>query len=561
MSADQTLFEIIVFLVAIAVVVPLARRLRIAPVLGYLAAGLILGPYGFGLVRTEEVVHWLAELGVVFLLFAIGLELSLTRLGAIRPSVLVLAALQIVVTAGAIGGALAAFGADWRVAAVLGAGLSLSSTALAATLLAERGEIFLRYGRIAIAVLLIQDLAVVPFLIAVPLLAGSGGLPDDMIWAAGRAVGAVLAIVVLGRLILPPLLRILAAGRNTEVMVAATIAIVLGVGWISHWAGLSMMLGAFLAGVLLAETDYRHSIEADVQPLRGILLALFFLTVGMSVDPAPAIDEPLLAAGLVLALVALKTLVIGVLGVATGQGAGLSLRLGLMLSQAGEFGFVLFGLALVSGVLDGQTVSMAAIVIAGSMALTPFLAQLSGRIAARLDRNGGADVAELESECKDLEGHVIVAGFGRVGRTVAHLLLERKIPVIALDIDAVDVHKARSDGLPVYYGDAVRPDVLRAVGAERAKAIVITLDQPHVLERLIAMLRWRFPDLPVYARARDRSHAKRLLSQGAEASVPETFEASLRLGLTVLTALGVSEVDATRAINEFRAGEMGPAPE
>ena len=479
MSADHALLQVIIFLAAIAFVVPVARRLNLAPILGYLAAGLAIGPYGFALVQDSHVIHWLAELGVVFLLFAVGLELSLTRLRTIPPAVLALGLLQIFVTLGVIAAGLWLIGTDPVTALILGAGFCLSSTALVALMLSERGEIFLRFGRIAIAILLVQDLAVVPFVIAVQMVGGDGAMSANLWVDLAAAAAALLAIVLAGRLLVPRVLRVVAQGRSTEVMIAATLVIVLGVSWLADAVGLSMILGAFLAGVLLADTEYRHSIEADVEPVRGILMAVFFVSVGMRVDPGPALAEPLIFVLGILTLLAVKAALIFVLARLTGVTGGLAMRLGFTLSQAGEFGFILFGLALSLGVLPGPVAQFAILTIAATMAVTPFLDQLGQRLGGDLDRRLEPGLDDLETETADLSDHVIVAGFGRVGHTVTQLLADQKIPVIALDVDASDVRLARQRGQPVYFGDAMRPDVLRAVGAERARAIVVTLDRTH----------------------------------------------------------------------------------
>jgi monovalent cation:H+ antiporter-2, CPA2 family len=544
----------LIILAAAIVVVPLFRRLRITPVLGYLLAGLLIGPHALGLVRELEVIEALAEFGVVFLLFAIGLELSLDRLLAMRRHVFGMGTLQVVITGAAIFGLARAAGLGAAEAFVLGGGMALSSTAVVLRMLEEGGEVHTQGGRMALAVLLLQDLAVVPLLTIVPLLGGAGGslLPSLGI-AAAKALGAMAVIVVTGRLLLRPVLRTVAGARTPELFTGITLFLALGVSLLTGLAGLSMALGAFLAGLLISETEYRHQVEADIEPFRGLLLALFFMTIGMEMDlQLLAQNVGIVAAG-VLALVVVKTLVVAGLARAFGQSAGTAAFVGLGLAQAGEFAFVLFTLAMAAGALSDEVGGLALLVVAISIALTPLLLRLGRAAGARLRRTGTGDpMAELAHEAGDLRRHVLILGMGRAGRTVIRLLEAHGTDFVGLDLDPDTVSAERGRGTPVFYGDGTRAEVLRAAGLSRASGVIVTLDDPAAAARAVRAIRAEDDAIPVMVRARDTGECGPLAAAGATGVIPELVEGSLQLGGRMLLALGEPADEVEAALADLR---------
>ena len=569
-TESAQLRDVLLVLLAAVAVVPLFRRLRASAVLGYLAAGALIGPYGFRLLHDVEAAARLGELGVVFLLFSIGLSLSVERLASLRRYALGLGIAQVLATTVALSGLLRALGVESAAALVLGGGLALSSTAVVLQVLVERRELSTPRGRIALAVLLLQDVAVVPLLTLVPLLRGGEvSVLPALGTALLRAALVLVVILVIGRLALRPLLRAVARDGTPELFTGIVLLLVLGVGWLTQQAGLSMALGAFLAGVLVAETEYRPQVEGDVQPFRGILLALFFMSVGMSVDVGLLWTRAPLLVGLTAALLLVKA---GIL-IALARGFGFRLAtaaaLGLMLAQGGEFGFVLFALAGQAGVLDADTAQLAVLVVGLSMAATPLLLAASRRVAHRLEQ--GDEAAALAEQAGELQGHVIVAGFGRVGHTVALLLESRGTSYLALDLDAERVTNARRSRLAVYFGDASRAEVLKAAGIQRAQAVVVTVDEPAAANLTVQVARRLAPEVPVLARGRDLAQAQALGEAGATAAIPEIVEGSLQLGAAVLRQVGASRDEIDQTLDEFRrelyvrlaelSREASPGPE
>ena len=553
MDGPEILHDVLVFLVAAVVVVPVFRRLRSSPVLGYLAAGLLIGPHGLAFIRDTESAHTLAEFGVVFLLFMIGLELSFVRLRALRRYVFGLGSLQVAVTGLLIGGIAWKLGATVEAASIIGGGLALSSTAFVLQLLVERGERATRFGQVSFAILLLQDIAVVPFLILVTLLGqGEGSFIAAVGGATIRAVVALVLVVGIGRLILRPIYRIIAGTKSSELFVATTLLTVLGTGWLVSLGGLSMALGAFLAGLLLSETEYRHQVEADIQPFRGILLGLFFMTVGMSINIPLVGTHVGQITALFVALLIGKSIVTAALCRGFGLPFSVSVRAGMLLSQGGEFGFILFASASALGVLPTETAQVLLAVIALTMAATPAMDYLGNRgfnFFAEQERDPSVGAGEISD---DLEDHVVIAGFGRVGQTVANVLSAGGIPFVALDLDPDRVSKCRRIGLPVFFGDAGQIEVLKAAGANRARGAVITIDQPTTASRLVAALKEYAPDLEIFVRARDLSHSRQLEIAGATAVVPETIEASLQLGGIVMNSMGITPDEVAAIIEDLR---------
>jgi CPA2 family monovalent cation:H+ antiporter-2 len=544
----------LVILAAAIIVVPLFRRLRITPVLGYLLAGLLIGPHALGLIHELEVVETLAEFGVVFLLFAIGLELSLDRLLAMRRHVFGMGTLQVLITGAAFYGLARAAGLGGAEAFVLGGGLALSSTAVVLRMLEESGDMHSAAGRMALAVLLLQDLAVVPLLTIVPLLGGQdGSLLSSLGLAAAKGLGAMAVIIITGRLLLRPVLRTVAAARTPELFTGITLFLALGVSWLTGLAGLSMALGAFLAGLLISETEYRHQVEGDIAPFRGLLLALFFMTIGMRIDVRLLADNAMLVLGGVAALIAVKALVIAGLARAFGQRMGTAVFVGLALAQAGEFAFVLFTLALGAGALSAEVGGIALLVVALSITLTPLLLRLGRAVSNRLRRTGDEDPMEqLGREARDLRKHVLILGLGRAGRTVVRLLEAHGTHYVGLDLDPDTVSAERERGVPVFYGDGTRGEVLRAAGLSRASGVIVTLDDPAASARAVRAVRAENDDIPIMVRARDTGQCGPLAAAGATGVIPELVEGSLQLGGRMLLALGESRDEVEAALADLR---------
>lgn len=566
MEEAQLLRPTLIILAAAILVVPLFRRLRITPVLGYLLAGLLIGPHALGLIHDTHAVEALAEFGVVFLLFAIGLELSLDRLLAMRRHVFGMGTLQVVITGTVIYALARLAGLGTAEAFVLGGGLALSSTAVVLRMLEESGDAHTRAGRMSLAVLLLQDLAVVPLLTIVPLLGGRGGaLLPSLGVAAAKALGAMAIIIITGRLLLRPVLRTVAAARTPELFTGITLFLALGVSWLTGQAGLSMALGAFLAGLLISETEYRHQVEGDIEPFRGLLLALFFMTIGMEIDVRLLVENAGVVLAGVAAVILVKAVVIAGLARAFGQRAGTAVFVGLSLAQAGEFAFVLFTLAMTGGALSERTGGIALLVVALSIVLTPLLLRL-GRVAAdRLRNTGGDPMGELEREARDLRRHVLILGLGRAGRTVVRLLEAHGTDYVGLDLNPDTVTRDRERGMPVFYGDGTRAEVLRAAGLSRASGVVITLDEPGSAARAVRAVRSEDDDIPIMVRARDTGQCGPLAAAGATGVIPELVEGSLQLGGRLLLALGEARDEVEAALADLRENSYSrlidlPAP-
>tara|TARA_R110002072_G_scaffold35177_26_gene104426 strand:+ start:671 stop:2416 length:1746 start_codon:yes stop_codon:yes gene_type:complete len=550
------LSETLIFLIAAVVVAPIFQRLRSSLVLGYLVAGVIIGPGALGLISGSEQVHNIAELGVVFLLFTIGLELSVDRLKVIRNQIFGVGTAQVVVTSIVIAAVAWSVGFSLETSVIIGGGLALSSTAVVLQLLSERGELSSRRGRLTFAILLLQDLAVVPLLALVPAFAGEGeGTVMALLWTLGKALLLLAGVAIFGRFVVRPLFRAVAVGRSSELFAAVTLAVLLGMAWLTGTFGLSLAIGGFLAGLLLAETEYRHQVAADIQPFRGLLLGLFFMTVGISLDLGIIFENTLLVLGLLAGLIVLKTAITLVLCRISGVSTAVSLNTALVLGQAGEFGFVLFALAGGFGLLEPREATILSAVIALSMALTPGLAWLGNRSHKRLEAHLADKQEDMRSESADMKDHVIIAGFGRVGQSVVKTLSSAGIPYVAVEFEPTRVAEARAQGLSVYYGDASRVEVLEALGADRARAAVIILDNATAAERVVNLLHRRFPKLNIYVRARDNAHKRRLATAGASGIVHETYELSLQLGETVLRGYGTPDDRIQEIIRDHRADD------
>ena len=551
---DVTLNEIAVLLAALALAAPLAKWLGMGTVLGYLGAGVILGPFGIQRVFTatdaKELLH-LAEFGVVLLLFLIGLELKPKRLWAMRSSIFGLGGAQVGLTAVVLALIAMMFGLPWRSALFVGLVLALSSTAFALQVLEENGELAARHGRLAFAVLLFQDLAAIPLIALAPLFAISAGATAsgmDLL-AAVKALATIGGVIVVGRFVLDPVLRIVARAKVKEAMTAAALLLVVVVTIVMQAAGLSAALGAFLAGALLAESSYRHELEADIAPFEGLLLGLFFTAIGMSLNLVLLVAQPLLVVGLVLGLVAVKAVVLGSLGMwREGLAAKPARRLGLSLSQGGEFAFLLATVGVAAGVLARGQAELLNVVVTLSMVATPPLL-----IADRWLAGNGKKALPLYDKPPENDGHVIIAGFGRVGQVVARVLRAKKIPFTALDISAEQIEFVKKFGSQAFYGDASRIDILEAAQAGKARAFVLAIDDVEASMRTAAIVRANYPHVPIYARARNRPHAHRLLDLGIAEVHRETFHSSLVMTRKVLAGLGIGDRDAEKMIATFKA--------
>lgn len=572
--------DLVVFLAAAGVVVPLFNRLKISPVLGFLAAGVLLGPDGLGrfaqshgwlswlTIGDQAQIRQLSELGVAFLLFMIGLELSWERLRAMRRLVFGLGMLQVAVCTLAIAVVFMALGQSLAGAAVLGMGLALSSTAVVMPVLAAQGRINSETGRATFAVLLAQDVAVAPILITVTVLAalaqsGASVEPAELgraLFTLLPAAGGLFLMVLLGRLVLRPMFRSVARaqhrGEGRELFVAASLLVVVVSGLTAQAVGLSMSLGALVAGVLLAETEFRREVEVAIDPFKGLLLGVFFIGVGIGLDLDAVAADPTTVLGLAGGLIVLKALIIFILARAWGLAARSAIETALVLGPAGEFAFVILSTGLVEGLASPELTRKAMLAATLSMFTVPLLAVLARALTrqaappADVQTQGLSPSADVPAP----DGAVLIVGFGRVGRLIGELLAEHDQKFVALDADPASVRSGRAEGHEVYYGDAARPDMLSACGLESARALIVTMDSPTKVDEVVKTARALRPDLILIARARDDHHAARLYALGVTDAVPETTEASLQLAENTLVDLGVPMGLVLASIHERRDG-------
>lgn len=556
--------EAIVFLIAAGLVVPLVRKAGISPVLGFLFVGLIIGPFGVGRLVGDtpvlelmvfadlEGVRRFAELGVIFLLFTIGLELSVAQLWDMRRLVFGLGAAQVVASALAIGGIALLFGNSLVAATIFGLCLALSSTALVMQLLTETRRLSAPAGRSSFGILLFQDLAVVPILFFVGVVGASveGSLVGAALWAIFEAVLVIAAIFFMGRIIVQPLLRFVGGTGSREVFMAAVLLLILATAALTAQAGLSMALGAFMAGLLFAGTEYRHQIASDIEPFKGLLLGLFFISVGMSLDILAVWADIGWVVISVIGLLTLKGTILFLLARLWRLPTAVAAETAILMSQGGEFAFVVIAASLSFALLDPDVAQFMLLVVVLTMFLTPGLAILS-RKTGRMLREKDAP-APTRAEYGDGEQPVIIGGFGRVGRLLAQLLEDQRIPYIAVDNDPDLVASERAKGVPVYFGDASQPDLLRHLGIERAAAFATTMDAPDTAEHVIRAIHEKWPSIPIIARARDVDHAHLLRSCGARTAVPETMEASLELCEQLLGGIGFPTETARTIVDDQR---------
>ncbi len=546
-----TLQETAVLLAALAIAGPLARWLRISSVLGYLIVGILLGPSTIGRMfsdyEAKEILDF-AEFGIVLLLFVIGLELRPKRLWAMRNAVFGLGSAQVGATALVLAAIALALGFAWQTAIFVGFALALSSTAFALQLMEETGDLNTRHGRLGFAVLLFQDLSAIPLIALAPLFAvvSVDNAPKMDLLAGLKGLGIIAVAIVAGHYLLDQFVRLVALARVKEAMTATALLTVVGFAILMQYAGVSASLGAFIAGALLAESSYRHQLEADIQPFEGLLLGLFFTAIGMTIDLQLLVDEPWLVLGLVVGLVAVKAVVLYVLGRWEGLEPGPARRLGLALAQGGEFAFVLFTVGYSAGALTWETSELLSLVVTLSMATTPVLLKVEQMLSRKKKTTPAYDTPPAK------DGHVIIAGFGRFGQIAARILRGKRIPFTALDISAEQVEFVKRFGSQAFYGDASRPEILDAAGAHNARAFVLAIDDVEASVRTAEVVRSKYPDLPVYARARNRAHAHRLLDLGVTHLQRETLLSAIDVTRELLMGLGFSEREAGRITSTFR---------
>ncbi len=548
-AGASELVKVVALLGAAVVMVPLFRRLGLGSVLGYFAAGLAIGPFGFGWFSDPQAILHTAELGVVMFLFVIGLEMRPSHLWGLRNEIFGLGTLQIVVCGAVLTGVCMLFGFPVNVAFIGAFGFVLTSTAVVMQLLAERGDIALPSGQKIVSILLFEDLLIVPLLAVVAFMApvqADAGASSRWL-SVGIGAGAIVGLVLVGRFLLNPLFRILAAAKAREVMTAAALLVVLGAALLMQLGGLSMAMGAFLAGVLLSESTFRHQIEADIEPFRGILLGLFFLSVGMALDlTVVANNWPLIVSG-VFALMLAKGVCIYIVARIMGSDHRQALDRGVVMAQGGEFAFVLFSAAAAAGVIGVEVNANLTAIVVLSMALTPLFVLLHDKLMP--DREVSLDGVE---EADGLSGSVLMIGFGRFGQVASQSLLARDVDVTIIDNDVDMIHNAERFGFKIYYGDGTRLDVLHASGAGSARAIAVCVNNAQVADRIVELVTHQFPQAKLLVRSFDREHSLRLIHAGVDYQIRETFESALQFGQVALMELGADQDDAREIAEQIR---------
>jgi len=540
--------ESVIFLLAALIMVPISRRLGFGSVLGYLTAGIVIGPHGMALIHDADHILHFAELGVVFLLFVVGLELQPSRLWVLRKMVFGLGTAQVALSTLVIAAIAWSFGLDSKPAIVIGLILALSSTAFVLQMLAEKKQLTTTHGRAAFSILLFQDLAAIPLIAILPIL-GASSTGGFSVFQAGIMILAIVGMVVIGRLLLRPVLHIAAGSKIPEIFTATALLVVIGAALLMQVAGMSMVLGAFIAGMLLADSEYRHQLEADIAPFKGLLLGLFFIAVGMSVNVGLFLDSP----GRILFIVAALMLAKSAILVSLARSFGLcnphaSLRLAGIMSQGGEFAFVLFGIAARERLIAADLIDELILAVAISMLLTPFIYMLIETISSKFE----AVEEPKYDDPKNQHSDVIIAGFGRVGQIVARLLTIFDTTFTALEIDSSQVDVVRRYGNLVHFGDASRIDILRAAGADHARIFVLAIDDITASVRTADVVIRNFPHLKIIARARNRRHAHALMDLGIKHIFRETLLASLTISKRVLTNLGFEKDEVERVAMEFQ---------
>ncbi|MDH5544588.1 MAG: monovalent cation:proton antiporter-2 (CPA2) family protein [Gammaproteobacteria bacterium] len=559
---NETLLEVVTLLAVSVLAIALFKRFQFPSVLAYLAVGVLIGPHGLEWVEDSENIRLLAEFGVVFLLFTLGLEFSLPKLIAMRREVLGLGSAQVIITTTLIAIIAWGLGESGGSAFVIGGVFALSSTAIVIKLLGEQLELSSRHGRYAVAILLFQDIAVVPFLIAIPALSqpDQNGIAGEISLAMLKGVIVLIAMMAVGHWLLRPLFREMVRYRSSELFTLTVLLFALAAALATSYSGLSLALGAFIAGMMLGETEFRSQVEVEIKPLRDVLLGLFFITIGMllNLHTIPAVIHWVVL--VLICFMGLKLSVVYILSrLIVDAEQGVSFRTGMVLCQGGEFGFALLALAISDNVISGDAgqIVLAASVI--SMVLTPTLVRYNGPLAKKLfAETYGASREKVEAEIaektQNLSGHVIICGFGRIGQNVARFLEQESIPYTALDLDAEVVRQSRAAGKPVNYGDSTHRELLIAAGLERAKTLLISYDDLNATRKIIQQAREHCPEMPILVRVRDDSNLKTLYNSGATEVVPETLEASLMLASALLRLLDVPAIRIRKQVQEVRAG-------
>ena len=534
MPNTSFLVDVLQLLTAAIVCVPLFRRLGLGSVLGYLVAGILVGPSGFGLIAGADLLKSLAELGVVFLLFTIGLELTLEKLSGFGARKFVLGVGQVSVTALLAGAVAYMLGHGIAAAAIMGGAVAMSSTAIVVPLLAGQSRLATEFGQAAFAILLVQDIAMAPFLVLIETLHGNAAdtgieLVQALALAGVKAVGAVAVIVAIGRFVLQPLFHVVAEAKSPELSIGLALLVALGTSWLTEHASLSLAFGAFLAGLLLAETEFRHQVAADIEPFRGLLLGLFFITVGMSIDVKTAAAHPGAVLGVTALLLIGKGTIVAALARLLGHGPWDSLRLGLLLSQGGEFAFVLIGLAAAAQLLPGDTAQIVLAAIGVALIVMPLIAKAEDRIGRWLDVRAASERDGAEARLHDLSDHIIVVGQGEVGKIVTRLLKAWNIPYLSLDRAPSVVKALRRAGEPIYFGDGSDTHILHGLRADHARAIIVAASTPGTAEGLAAVCRHSFPHVRLIVRGTTEREVLALRKLGVTATVQESTEIGLRL--------------------------------
>jgi len=555
----EYLTVIIILLAAAVITVPVFQSLGLGAIPGFLVAGIILGPSGLGYIENYEEIAHLAELGVVLLLFVIGIEINPSRLWKMRGLVLGFGTLQVLITGGLITVIVHEFfDSSWGISLLIGLALALSSTAFVLQLLTERKMLSSEYGKPSIAVLLLQDLAVIPLLAYVSLIAAPElTIAEDVFYALGETLIILFLIIVAGRYILNPLLTVLARFGSAEIFTASALLLVLGTAQVMETIGLSMAMGAFIAGLLIADSLYRHQIIAEVQPFRGLLLGLFFMTMGMSLNLDLFLDSPLVLLLIMIALMTVKFLTLWPLSRLYGIDPKASISVALLLAQSGEFALVLFALARGLEILDERLFQHLLIVVMLSMLATPALEKVAVRIfLASRKKGSGQALLSIDTSERAVKP-VILAGFGRMGHRIGYIMELMKMPYVAIDTNAALVDRESSEGRSVYFGDAQRPEVLRAAGVADAPVVIVAIDDLEATQRVVSSLHSAFPDIPVFARGHDLTNCRELKVLGAYFTVSETLEASAELARAALLHVGVEDPEIAVALEHFRVDYYG----
>lgn len=549
---SESLFtDPLILLGAAALAVPIFKRLGFGSVLGYLAAGVVIGPILRLITESESILH-VAELGVVLLLFVIGLELKPIRLWAMRRDIFGLGSAQVLLTGAVLSAIVYLFGQNWQVSVVVGMGLALSSTAIGIQTLNERGELSTPYGQKSFSILLFQDIAIVPLLALVAALAPRSGGNSEPVGLTtaflelGLIAGSIVVVVVIGRYLLNPMFRILANSKAHEIMTVAALLVVFGAAALVEFAGMSSAMGAFLAGVMLADSSFRHELEANIEPFRGLLMGLFFMAVGMTLDLAIIYENWLFVSATALLFMGLKAAILYGLGRLFRLGHSIAVRTALLLPQHGEFAFVLFTAAVAGGLMNSTDASILTAVATVTMALSPFAMSLAPKLLPTVAEE------EMEEDFSEVTGNVILISFGRFGQVVSQLLLAERIDVTIIDNNAESIRNAAKFGFKIYYGDGRRLDVLRAAGLERARMVIVCSDGAAQTSQVVRMVQKNAPQAKVYARSNDRSHSIALRHADVDFEVRELVESAMRMGMEALKGLGVPPEEIEEIAEDVR---------